>query len=65
MTKFICARCKEPVREGAPEGQSAIYRSNHRICEPCFFDEDEQIDAEGTNDLPDTLKRYGVANGGW
>jgi len=64
MAKFICARCKGPVLEGRPEGQSALYGSNHRLCEPCFFEEDEEIDSEGTNNLPGTLRRYGISNGG-
>lgn len=60
--KFICARCKKPVRRGEPEGMSSIYKSKHLLCEPCFLAEDDEIEIEGTNNLPETLKKYGAAN---
>lgn len=62
LIKFHCARCKKPVRQGQPEGESGIYQSHHRLCEPCFFDEDAEIEEKGTNDLPETLAGYGSIN---
>lgn len=64
--KFICARCKKYVRTGEPEGRSAIYGSSHDLCEPCFFAEDAEIEERGTNNLPETLAKYGTPNtDGW
>ena len=55
-----CARCGCYLPWGVTTGVSSLY-SPHReftLCEPCFFDEEAEIDREGTNDLPDTLRRY-------
>lgn len=62
MADFICARCKQTFIGARSSGQSALYGARHILCEPCFFDEDEQIDERGTNNLPDTLERYGEPN---
>ena len=59
---MICARCKKTMMEHESTGESGIYRSCHILCEPCFFAEDAEIDAAGTNDLPETLAKYGDEN---
>lgn len=57
-----CARCKKNISDGETTGESQIYMSHHILCEPCFFDEEREIDEAGTNNLPDTLKSYGKTN---
>lgn len=57
MSRF-CVRCRWPL--GRSTGESALY-SPHReftLCEPCFFEEDAQIEAAGTNNLPEQVERY-------
>lgn len=56
-----CGRCCKVLRPYAGEttGDSGIYLSHGiDLCEPCCDAEDQEIDEAGTNDLPDTLKRY-------
>ncbi len=62
MPLLICPRCKQRVLDRRSYGESAIYGSRHRLCVPCFHEEDAEIDHEGTNDLPATLASYGPAN---
>jgi hypothetical protein len=62
MSTFTCARCKKHFHNARSSGESGLYGSNHVLCEPCFFDEDAEIDERGTNDLPDTLAKYGPEN---
>lgn len=57
-----CPRCKQPCLDDRSYGESAIYRSHHQLCMPCWEDEDREIDRVGTNDLPDTLRNYGPEN---
>lgn len=57
-----CPRCKKATLDKNDCGESSIYRSRHLICNPCFFDEDKEIEEKGTNDLPETLKSYGYPN---
>ena len=59
---YKCPRCKEFVLDAHNNGTSSLYRSNHTICVPCFHAEDEQIETEGTNNLPDVLESYGEEN---
>jgi hypothetical protein len=58
----ICPRCKQRRLDHNSYGESAIYRSRHRLCMPCFDDEDKEIDRAGTNDLQATLASYGPEN---
>lgn len=58
----ICPRCKQRVLDMNSYGESAIYRSQHRLCIPCWDDEDREIIAKGRNDLPETLAAYGPPN---
>jgi hypothetical protein len=58
----VCPRCKQRVLDHRSYGESAIYRSRHRLCFPCWHAEDDEIEREGTNDLPETLKGYGPEN---
>lgn len=54
-----CGRCCKLIQKGETSGDSSIYQSHGiHLCEPCFFDEQEEIDVKGTNDLPATLKQY-------
>lgn len=59
---MVCARCRKNILQGETTGESSIYQSNHILCEPCFFAEDAEIEERGTNDLPDTLNKYGPSN---
>lgn len=58
--KCRCARCGKWMKYGETEGESGIYspHKSYTLCEPCFFDEDAQIEEAGTNNLPDTLAKY-------
>jgi len=55
-----CPRCSNLILAGSTTGESGIYGSHDipDLCEPCLHDEDEEIDAAGTNNLPDTLAWY-------
>lgn len=55
-----CPRCMSLIPRGSGRGSSSIYQSHDipDLCEPCFFDEEAEIDERGTNNLPDTLGRY-------
>lgn len=57
-----CPRCKKRVLDTGDCGESALYGSRHLICEPCFHDEDAEIELRGTNDLPERLASYGQPN---
>lgn len=59
---LICPRCKQRVLNPSDYGESAIYRSRHRLCLSCWFAEDAEIDRAGGNDLPVTLVTYGLQN---
>lgn len=59
---LTCPRCKLPRLDRNDYGESAIYKSRHRLCVICFHEEDAEIDREGTNNLPETLKGYGPEN---
>lgn len=58
----ICARCGRYLGDSDPIGESAIYNPGQNngidLCEPCWDAEDAEIEAAGTNDLPDTLAKY-------
>lgn len=57
----ICARCGCWINDREATGESAIYNPNGPdiiLHEKCFFDEDEEIEREGMNDLPDRLVQY-------
>lgn len=59
---FMCPRCKQRCLNPNDYGESAIYRSRHKLCVPCWHDEDAEIEREGRNDLPETLVSYGPEN---
>lgn len=42
-----CAHCKQPL--GRSTGESQLYGSHHTLCEPCWLDEDDFVESEGTN----------------
>lgn len=58
----ICPRCKQRTLDNASYGESGIYRSRHRLCVPCWHDEEAETDKAGTNNLPETLAAYGPEN---
>lgn len=62
MSLFICPRCKRRCLNKNDCGESAIYKSRHLLCVGCWHDEDEEIEREGTNNLPHRLLTYGPAN---
>ena len=60
MFKSFCACCKKKIYYGETDGESALYSPNRKfiLCEPCFFDEDTEIEEKGTNDIPERLAKY-------
>lgn len=63
MGKLLtCPRCKERCLDPQSYGESALYRSRHRLCVECWHAEDDEIEREGTNNLPERLKAYGPEN---
>lgn len=62
LTKLTCPRCKQRTLDPTDYGESAIYRSRHRLCVPCWHAEDAEIEEKGGNDLPETLASYGDEN---
>lgn len=62
MARFTCARCKQFFPNASCSAESGIYQSRHVLCEPCFFDEDAEIEERGTNNLLDTLEKYEPEN---
>lgn len=59
---MICPRCKRPTLDPDNYGESALYRSRHKLCNSCWSEEQKEIDRKGTNDLPATLATYGPPN---
>ena len=60
MSSDYCPRCSNLIRSGEVRGECGIYGSHDipDLCEQCFFDEGDEIEQAGTNDLPDTLAWY-------
>lgn len=58
----FCPRCKTYKLNQNSYGESQIYRSKHRLCMPCWDDEDAEVERKGTNNLPETLNAYGPEN---
>ena len=58
----ICPRCKQATLDPRNYGESGLYGANHKLCVPCFFDEDTETEERGTNNLPDVLDKYGPSN---
>lgn len=60
LTGERCARCGKPIKHGEAIGESALYSPERAftLCEPCFLDEDAEIEAAGTNNNPDMIERY-------
>lgn len=54
----ICPRCGH--ERGEDYGESGIYSPGRefRLCMPCWDEESAEIDAAGTNDLPERLEQY-------
>lgn len=59
---MICARCRQPIGRQDTTGESQLYcpgsQHGYILCEPCFFEEETEVDKEGTNNLPETLVKY-------
>lgn len=60
MFKSFCACCKKEINYGEPDAESALYSPFEKfiLCEPCFFDEDKEIEEKGRNDIPERLAKY-------
>lgn len=57
----MCARCRKPVDQLRDcLGESSLYSPSRAftLCEQCFLDEDLEIDAAGTNDIPERIEEY-------
>lgn len=56
----LCVRCRSQIWRHETHGESSLYSPDRSftLCEPCFFDEDAEIEREGTNNLPDRLADY-------
>jgi len=57
---MICANCKRPIVGSDGGSESSVYSPDRAfiLCEPCWLQENAEIDREGTNDLPQRVKRY-------
>lgn len=58
---YMCARCRTRVDQMKDcLGESGLYSPNRAftLCEQCFLDEDLEIDAAGTNDIPERIEEY-------
>lgn len=57
---YRCANCKCLLANLERTGESNIYSPNKafELCNPCWLEEDEEIDAKGTNVLPERLQHY-------
>lgn len=58
----ICPRCKKRTLDRSECGESGLYGSRHLLCIPCWNAEDEEMESEGTNNLPSRLNSYGPEN---
>lgn len=58
----MCPRCRKRVLDLADYGESGLYKSRHLIYNPCFEDEDAEMETKGTNNIPETLASYGPPN---
>lgn len=58
----VCPRFKQKCLDDRSYGESGIYHSCHRLCVKCWEEEDIEISERGTNNLPDTLEKYGPCN---
>jgi hypothetical protein len=56
----MCARCRIRLRDEDCQGESGLYSPNRpfTLCEPCFEDEDREIDLAGQNEIPQRLTEY-------
>lgn len=57
----MCARCRikvDPYKDCL--GESGLYSPNRAftLCDPCFLAEDAEIDAAGSNDIPERIEMY-------
>lgn len=61
-TGTMCARCRIKVDQDRDcLGESGIYSPTGRaftLCEPCFLEEDEEMNGDRGNDLPERLDMY-------
>lgn len=60
MSRDMCARCRIRLRWEDCQGESGLYSPNRSfiLCEPCFDEEDREIDVRGMNDLPERIEEY-------
>lgn len=58
--RCTCARCGKPLRYGDASGESQIYSpaKGYELCERCWLEEDVEIEAAGTNQMPDKVAEY-------
>jgi hypothetical protein len=56
----MCARCRIKLRREDCQGESGVYSPNRAftLCEPCFEEEDREIDMRGMNELPERIEEY-------
>ena len=60
-TGHMCARCRIKVDQMRDcLGESGIYSPLRAftLCEPCFLEEDAEIDGHGSNDIPERIEMY-------
>lgn len=55
-----CANCKQTIAEPDCGSESSVYSpyQSFTLCEPCWLEEDAEIDTKGTNELPHRIARY-------
>lgn len=58
-----CARCCKSMRYGDASGESQVFSPTRafELCEPCWLKEDAEIEANGSNKIPELLAMY-IAN---
>lgn len=54
----ICNGCKQEIGPKQTVHISSVYQADAELCEICFENEEEMIDQEGTNYLPELLNKY-------
>lgn len=63
MRLEVCPRCRCcKIDRDDDFARSNLKGANHTLCIPCYLDEDQEIMAACTNDLPNILANYGPSN---
>jgi recombinational DNA repair protein (RecF pathway) len=60
MLQCRCARCGKWIKHGETTGESQLFSPTkaYTLCEPCWLEEEVEIEAEGTNAMPAVIASY-------